>query len=40
MKTLYFIRHAKSRWADPSLADQDRPLNKRGLRDAPANHGR
>ncbi len=35
MKTLYLIRHAKSSWADPSLADQDRPLNKRGLRDAP-----
>lgn len=36
MKTLYLVRHAKSSWADPSLADQDRPLNKRGLRDAPA----
>ncbi len=35
MKTLYLVRHAKSSWADPSLADQDRPLNKRGLRDAP-----
>ncbi len=35
MKTLYLIRHAKSSWADPSLADQERPLNKRGLRDAP-----
>ena len=35
MKTLYLVRHAKSSWSDPSLADQDRPLNKRGLRDAP-----
>ena len=34
-KTLYLIRHAKSSWADPSLNDFDRPLNKRGLRDAP-----
>jgi phosphohistidine phosphatase len=35
MKTLYLVRHAKSSWVDPSLADQERPLNKRGLRDAP-----
>lgn len=35
MKTLYVVRHAKSSWADPSLADFDRPLNKRGDRDAP-----
>lgn len=35
MKTLYYIRHAKSSWEDASLADLDRPLNKRGLRDAP-----
>ena len=35
MKTLYLVRHAKSSWDDPSLADHDRPLNKRGLRDAP-----
>ena len=34
-KTVYFIRHAKSSWADPGLRDFDRPLNKRGLRDAP-----
>ena len=31
----YFIRHAKSSWADPTLKDFDRPLNKRGLRDGP-----
>jgi phosphohistidine phosphatase len=36
MKTLYLVRHAKSSWADPSLADLVRPLNKRGRRDAPA----
>lgn len=35
MKTVYFIRHAKSSWNDMSLRDHDRPLNKRGLRDAP-----
>ena len=35
MKTLYLLRHAKSSWDDPSLSDIDRPLNKRGRRDAP-----
>lgn len=35
MKTLYFIRHAKSSWKDLSLQDIDRPLNKRGKKDAP-----
>lgn len=35
MKHLLLIRHAKSSWDDPSLADFDRPLNARGLRDAP-----
>jgi len=35
MKTIYFIRHAKSSWDNPLLSDFDRPLNKRGLRDAP-----
>lgn len=35
MKKLYLIRHAKSSWSDPSLSDFDRPLNKRGKRDAP-----
>ena len=35
MKTLILIRHAKSDWSNPSLKDFDRPLNKRGLRDAP-----
>lgn len=35
MKCVYFIRHAKSSWADASIGDIERPLNKRGLRDAP-----
>lgn len=35
MKTIYFVRHAKSSWDKPTLRDIDRPLNKRGLRDAP-----
>lgn len=34
MKTLYLVRHAKSDWADEDLTDIDRPLNKRGYRDA------
>ena len=28
------MRHAKSSWKDPKLADHDRPLKKRGRRDA------
>lgn len=35
MKHLTLIRHAKSSWGDASLSDFDRPLNERGLRDAP-----
>jgi phosphohistidine phosphatase len=35
MKKLYLIRHAKSSWDDPGQADFDRPLNKRGEKDAP-----
>ena len=35
MKTLLILRHAKSSWKDESLTDFERPLNKRGLRDAP-----
>lgn len=35
MKTVFFIRHAKSSWEEASLEDLQRPLNKRGLRDAP-----
>ena len=36
MKLLYLMRHAKSSWSEPGLGDQQRPLNSRGLRDAPA----
>lgn len=35
MKTLFVLRHAKSSWDKPELADFDRPLNKRGLETAP-----
>jgi len=35
MKQLVLIRHAKSSWANQLLDDFDRPLNKRGLKDAP-----
>ncbi len=35
MKKLILIRHAKSSWSNFSLNDIDRPLNKRGKRDAP-----
>ena len=34
-KILFLVRHAKSSWKDASLADIDRPLNKRGKRNAP-----
>lgn len=36
MKQLILVRHAKSSWSNPHLKDFDRPLNERGLRDAPA----
>lgn len=32
---LSIMRHAKSDWDDPRLSDHDRPLNRRGRRDAP-----
>lgn len=35
MKRLFVIRHAKSSWKDLSLADHERPLNKRGKRNIP-----
>jgi phosphohistidine phosphatase len=35
MKTLVIVRHAKSSWDDAGLSDHQRPLSKRGLRDAP-----
>ena len=34
-RMLLILRHAKSSWKQPGLADHDRPLNKRGKRDAP-----
>jgi phosphohistidine phosphatase len=34
MPTLYLLRHAKSSWDDPSLADHERPLAPRGQRAA------
>ncbi|MEO2013633.1 MAG: histidine phosphatase family protein [Fuerstiella sp.] len=34
-KTLLVVRHAKSSWKHPDLDDIDRPLNNRGIRDAP-----
>jgi phosphohistidine phosphatase len=34
MKRLYLLRHAKSSWDDPTLADSDRPLAPRGRRAA------
>ncbi len=35
MKTVLLLRHAKSDWGNPGLADFERPLAKRGLKDAP-----
>lgn len=40
VKQLYLIRHAKSSWANPELADFDRPLNKRGRDNGPVMAGR
>jgi phosphohistidine phosphatase len=34
MKTLFLLRHAKSSWKQPEN-DHDRPLNKRGKKEAP-----
>lgn len=34
MKTLLILRHGKSSWKHVGLADHDRPLSKRGKRDA------
>lgn len=34
-KELLIMRHAKSSWDDDSMTDHERPLNPRGLRDAP-----
>lgn len=35
MKTIVFVRHAKSSWTDINMSDYDRPLDDRGVRDAP-----
>lgn len=35
MKSLTIVRHAKSSWKERGLSDRERPLNKRGKRDAP-----
>ncbi len=34
MKTILLLRHAKSAWGQPGLADHERPLNRRGERAA------
>jgi len=34
MRTLILLRHAKSRWTDPSVGDHERPLTKRGIKAA------
>ncbi|SHI50731.1 phosphohistidine phosphatase [Mesonia phycicola] len=34
MKQLILVRHGKSSWDDPTLTDHDRPLKKRGFKDA------
>jgi phosphohistidine phosphatase len=35
MKSVLVLRHAKSSWKYPDKTDHERPLNKRGKRDAP-----
>jgi phosphohistidine phosphatase len=35
MKRLILMRHAKSCWESEAMTDHERPLNKRGRRDAP-----
>ena len=35
VKTLLILRHAKSSWKEEGIDDLERPLNKRGKRDAP-----
>tara|TARA_B110000091_G_scaffold37903_1_gene40780 strand:- start:346 stop:834 length:489 start_codon:yes stop_codon:yes gene_type:complete len=34
MKTLYIVRHAKSSWDYEGIEDIDRPLKRRGIKDA------
>lgn len=35
MKEVFYIRHAKSSWDNPTCSDQERPLNERGHNIAP-----
>ena len=35
MKKIILVRHGKSAWDQPFLADHDRPLAERGLKDVP-----
>lgn len=35
MKKLVLVRHAKSSWDNPEMNDFDRPLNERGVKNAP-----
>jgi len=35
MKTLLLLRHAKSSWKKQGIPDHERPLNKRGKKEAP-----
>ncbi len=35
MKTILLMRHAKSSWKEAKLPDHERPLSKRGHKDAP-----
>ena len=35
MKTILLLRHGKSDWGDPDLEDFERPLTRKGKRDAP-----
>jgi len=35
LKNIIIVRHAKSSWSDFSLSDFNRPLDKRGIHDAP-----
>lgn len=36
MLQLFLMRHAKSDWSNSGMTDHDRPLNRRGMRNAPA----
>jgi phosphohistidine phosphatase len=36
LKRIWIMRHAKSDWSSPELSDFERPLNKRGKRNAPS----